>query len=328
MGALSGDPDRLAAALAQIAWTLSPLVPGPIQVQVNGEPLPGAPRSIRRAGYAHFLPPTLSGASPDGFFMRDGALHRLKPETHPVVEGAPGQPGKGFTSPAVSGTAAHAKVAALGAQGGLFTADMAQGSRWEQWISGAPGTLTPPSWDPYEVVWTAENAASGLRVWAAQGSPAERVVIPEDMASARVSALRVSRDGARVAMIVDRGNGPEVQVGAIVRGGALVGGRFDQLETLVEPKKDQQILDIAWKDGQNLVVLSGSKNGKVYTGYAIGDGRAEAPKSAANATTISALNDSIVAGDKISGEVQSWDGKKNEWKTEIKSGAATPVYPG
>jgi hypothetical protein len=157
------------------------------------------------------------------------------------------------------------------------------------------------------------------------------VTVPSGLASAHVSALRVSRDGARAAMIVDNGGGTELQIGAIIREGD---GRVDELQTLIEAKPDQKILDVAWMDWQRLAVLSETKNGRVYTVYSITDGKPDAPKSAADFTTISAVGDSILGskaagGDdgRDGGEVLSWDGKKNEWKTEIKDGAATPVYP-
>lgn len=325
MGSLI-DPDRLRAASAQLAWTLRQLVPGPIQIRVNGEPLTGVSQSIKWGSYPSFNPATQAGGQA-AYFMRAGVLHRISPEAnHPAVEGAPGRT-TGFTSPAVSGFESEAKVAALADHGGLQVAEMAAGSRWTEWLHGAKGTLTPPSWDRYGFVWTTENKENDLRVWAVKDGNPTRVAVPSELAVAHVSKLRVSRDGARVAMIVDSGDGPEVKVGAIMRNEDGRIERVDEIQKVIEAKEDQTIPDIAWKDGQRLVVLSGTKNGRVYTVYSITSGRSEAPKSAAPLTTISAAGDSILGSSAKGGEVLSWDSKKNRWKTEIKDGASTPVYP-
>ncbi|WP_066932974.1 LpqB family beta-propeller domain-containing protein [Microtetraspora fusca] len=331
--AVIGDRlDQFRAVCAQLAWTLNQVIPGQsIQIQVNGEPLPGDGRSIKWQNYPEFNPAVLTGEQP-AYFMRGGVLRRIDHEADdPVVEGAAGQKTMGFSSPAISGTDRKAKVAALGDDGAVYVTSMAEDSRWDKWIGGAKGSiLTPPSWDRYGAVWTAENIPGELRVWTAYGAAPQRVLIPADIAAANVEALRVSRDGARVAMIVDSGHGPEVRTGPILRDEGNL--RIGELRTLVEAKEGQRIYDVAWKDGQHVVVLSERKKGggRVYTAYSVTDGRSEEPKSAAQVSSISAAGDSLLAGSDDGGdggEVLSWDGKKSEWVTEAKDGASTPVYP-
>ncbi|WP_084516677.1 LpqB family beta-propeller domain-containing protein [Microtetraspora niveoalba] len=332
--AVIGDRlDQLRAVCAQLAWTLNQVIPGQsIQIQVNGEPLPGDGRSIKWQNYPEFNPAVLTGDQA-AYFMKDGVLHRMDHDAgDPVVEGAPGQKTMAFTSPAVSGTERKAKVAALGDDGAVYVASMSEDSRWDKWIGGTKGsTLTPPSWDRYGAVWTAENIAGELRVWTAYGAAPQRVMIPADVASANVEVLRVARDGARVAMIVDSGHGPELRTGPILRDEGNL--RIGELRTLLEAKEGQTILDVAWKDAQHVVVLYESRKGdRVYTTYSVTDGRSEEPKSAAHVSTISAAGDSLLAGGGDAGdgdadEVLSWDGKKSEWVTEAKDGASAPVYP-
>ncbi|MEV0967421.1 LpqB family beta-propeller domain-containing protein [Microtetraspora glauca] len=324
--------DQIRAVSAQLAWTLNQVIPGQsIQIQVNGEPLPTDARGIKFQNYPEFNPAVLTGDQP-AYFMKGGVLRRVDHDAgDPVVEGAPGQKTMEFTSPAISGTERRAKVAALGDDGAVYVADMTtEESRWDKWIAGVKGsTLTPPSWDRYGAVWTAENVAGELRVWAAYGPAPQRVMIPAEIASANVEALRVARDGARVAMIVDSGHGPELKAGPVLRDEGNL--RIGELRTLVEAKEGQSILDVAWKDGQHVVVLSQSKKGgRVCTTYSVTDGRSEEPKSAAHVSSISAAGDSLLAGSDDGGdggEVLSWDGKKSEWATEVKDGAGSPVYP-
>ncbi|MFF3664383.1 LpqB family beta-propeller domain-containing protein [Microtetraspora malaysiensis] len=334
MAVIGDRSDQLRAVCAQLAWTLGQVVPGQsIQIQVNGEPLPGDGRSIKSQNYPEFNPAVLTGEQP-AYFMRGGVLHRIDHDADdPVVEGVAGQKTMGFSSPAISGTDRMAKVAALGDDGAVYVSSMTEDSRWDKWMGGTKGsTLTPPSWDRYGAVWAAENIAGELRVWTAYGAAPQRVLIPADIAEANVEALRVARDGARVAMIVDNGHGPEVRTGPIIRDEG--NPRIGELRTLVEAKEKQRILDVAWKDGQHVVVLSDSpKGGRVYTVYSVTDGRSEEPKSAAQVSTISAAGDSLLAGSDDSGdsgdggEVLSWDAKKSQWVTEAKDGASTPVYP-
>ncbi|GLW96000.1 LpqB family beta-propeller domain-containing protein [Microtetraspora sp. NBRC 16547] len=331
MATIGSQHEQLRAVSAQLAWTLKQVIPGQsIQIQVNGEPFPADGRTIKWQSYPEFNPADLTGDQA-AYFMRGGVLHRVDHDAgDPVVEGAPGQKTMGFTFPAISGTERQARVAALGEDGAVYVSSMTEDSRWDKWIAGTKGsTLTPPSWDRYGAVWTAENIAGELRVWTAYGAAAQRVLVPADIAEANVEALRVARDGARVAMIVDSGHGPEVRTGPIIRDEGNL--RIGELRTLVEAKESQRILDVAWKDGQHVVVLSDSlKGGRVYTAYSVTDGRSEEPKSAAHVSTISAAGDSLLAGGEDGGdggEVLSWDGKKSEWVTKAKDGASMPVYP-
>ncbi len=119
--------------------------------------------------------------------------------------------------------------------------------------------LTPPSWDPLGTVWTTSRTEAGSAVWAVRPGEAQarRVSAPE-LDDQQVVALRVARDGVRVAVILDEANsGRSLFLGRIERADdtLALGGLRRAESTLVD------VADVAWADADRMAVLGQEPNG-------------------------------------------------------------------
>ncbi|MBO3745050.1 GerMN domain-containing protein [Streptosporangiaceae bacterium NEAU-GS5] len=330
-GLLDIRSDQMNAMKAQLAWTLGDLVAGRIiEVRVNGEPFRGG-LTFKPTEWNAYDPNVLT-SSPDAFYMQGGVL-RLASEKGPgdPVGGAAGQGTMPFTDPAVS--AQSQRVAARADGNGIWVADMVAGSQWQQWIKGTD--VTPPSWDRYGAVWTAIRVSdTETQVFTAvgPGNP-HRVTIPPDLTGAKFKALRVSRDGARVAMIVDDGSGPQVKIGTIVRSGIAAG--IQEVQSLVPPRTGL-INAIAWQDAATLLVLSKGKASQELAAWSVLEGEKENnqtirldPKS--DIQSIAGAPDRVLASTEPdqdnAGEVRLYDDTKGTWVRVVGDAATAPVYP-
>jgi hypothetical protein len=311
---------------AQLAWTLQRLASGSIiEVQVNGEPWPPSGMRIQTGESSGFDPNVLS-PHPEAYFMKDGRLHRLSGnDQSPQVLGPAGQKSREITHPAVSGEATP-RVAALSA-GGVWVAGVDGGGQWQRWIKG--DSLTAPSWDRYGDVWSVERVGSRQsRVWHARSGQPRQMRVP-DLEKADVSALKVARDGVRVAVVADAGSGQQVRVGSIDRENDTMGG----WETLDATTVGSEVVDIAWQDFRTLLVLTkDNKQNRELTVWNVTDGTQQTsgtPKSDARIRTITAAPDGrLLAGADEDGEILVWEpDKKKDWRSLVNGGAITPVYP-
>ncbi|GGM87014.1 lipoprotein LpqB [Thermopolyspora flexuosa] len=311
---------------AQLAWTLRGLASGrTVEVLVNGEPWPGGGLRIELDRYAGYDPNVL-GQQPEAYFMRNGRLHRLTWNGDPgVAPGVAGKKTRAVRRPAISGNA-NTYVAALG-DDGIYVAPLADEGEWQRWVRGRD--LTPPSWDRYDEVWTVERVGEQRsRVWRSNGSTQRHVQAPE-LENKHVSALKVARDGVRVAVVADDGLAQRVYVGAIDRDG----GRIDGLLPLDATASGVEVVDIAWQDAQTLLVLTrDNKQNRELTAWDVTDGTqltSAGLKADSRIRTITAApNGRLLAGTGDDGEILMWDpDKKKEWMATAMRGADTPAFP-
>ncbi|GGO12313.1 lipoprotein LpqB [Microbispora rosea subsp. aerata] len=320
----SVPPDRLDALKAQLVWTLGELVTGrTVEIRVNGETGP----RFRPADYAGYDPNVLTG-SLQAFYMQGGRLLQFKEKGDGTpVPGAAGEQAGKFTQPAVSGTDRFPPlVAALLNGDGVYVAPMAPGSQWQRWIAGKD--MSPPSWDRYGAVWSAERVNSHeSRVWTADNGRAHEVDIDDELSYGRIVELRVSRDGARVAAIVDNGLGTSVKIGTIVRNGQQT--RIEAVRTLIEPRDARKIKDIAWQDAADLLVLSEGSSGQELTTWSVMEGIIpnDGPiKLDSKIKSIAAVPDHVLA-EADEGQVLAYSMDKHTWTPRAENGATNPVYP-
>ncbi|GII53323.1 lipoprotein LpqB [Planotetraspora thailandica] len=322
--------DRIDAMKAQLAWTLGDLVTGrTIEIRVDGEPFRGTGLRFSPRDTSQFDPNVLP-AQPQAYYMQDGKLQRVKEKGGEAVGGAAGEQGTKFTSPAVSAESPP-RVAALVGGEGVWVATTVVGSQWQRWIPGRKDTLTPPSWDRYGAVWSAEwYGGKQTRVWQAQEGQPHRVGLPADLETRRILALRVSRDGARVAMIVQEGRGESLEIGTIARI-----GQEAQIENVqkLDSRSNQDIVDIAWQDAASLLVLSQGKGGQELSTWSVMEGM-EVPDAAIKldaqaeiGSIVGAPPDYVLASADYDGEIRTYNVDKKAWVALAKDGATDPVYP-
>ncbi|MEO3808666.1 LpqB family beta-propeller domain-containing protein [Sphaerisporangium sp. B11E5] len=321
--AVRDSADREALS-AQLAWTLKPMTESRrIEVRVNGETFPGGAFIIDPRDYDRFNPDVLSGEA-QAYFLQQGKLHVIdKERENPVLPGPGDAQGRRFTDLAVS-YERSAKIAALAQDGGVWVSGMAPGSQWQRWIPGAKPTA--PSWDRYGFVWSVVRDDGTSKVYRSGGpsGPPTLVAAPQ-LTPTDVSAFRVARDGARVAVISDDGHGQRVLVGTIDRAKLQV----QNLRVLVPAEDAQEISDIAWRDASTLLVLTKKKSERELTPWSVTQGiRADTAKAASRIESITAAPDPLpVLAGTADGGIVAWDPQKKQWTTLVKSGASPPVYP-
>ncbi|MEV5742670.1 LpqB family beta-propeller domain-containing protein [Microbispora rosea] len=316
--------DRLDALKAQLVWTLGELVTGrTVEIRVNGE----SGRRFRPADYARYDPNVLTG-SLQAYYMQGGRLLQFKEKGDGTpVPGAAGEQTGKFSQPAVSNPNNYPPlVAALLNGDGVYVAPMAPGSQWQRWIAG--GDMSPPSWDRYGAVWSAERVnPHESRVWMAENGRARRVDIDDELSYGRIIELRVSRDGARIAAIVDDGLGTSVKIGTIVRNGLQT--RIESVRTLIEPRDARKIKDIAWQDAADLLVLSEGSSGQELANWSVMEGVVpnDGPiKLDSKIKSIAAVPDHVLAA-ADEGQVLTYSVDKHAWTPRADNGSTDPVYP-
>jgi hypothetical protein len=139
----------------------------------------------------------------------------------------------------------------------LYVGDTNDGSKVRQVLKAEKGaTLLRPSWDRYGNLWIVQNKDRASTLW--RLSPGEkqavRLASPAELRRGQqIKALRVARDGVRVAALVDDGSQTEIQIGRITP---------DDSDDDTSPLGFHSInaelgsvVDLAWRDADTLAVL-------------------------------------------------------------------------
>ncbi|MCU1689611.1 MAG: Lipoprotein LpqB, beta-propeller domain-like protein [Pseudonocardiales bacterium] len=251
-------PDAVPKVAAQLAYTFGPISNAAIRIVENGSPIQilGKNGTFRRADFASYSPdPT---ASSQVLYIRDGAVVHA-PGSDPVT-GSAGTGTLGLVSVASSGDETL-QLAAVGGPGGQ-SLWIGAGDALLQPVAlpegTAPGPLSRPSW-----------ASRAGEVWVSDGEHLIRAprtgpatIVPILLraggnADGTISAVRMSRDGARVAMIYGSGDERSLWIGSVVRTGSEV-----RIEPLTKITASNYVLsDVAWSDSTRLLI-TGSLDGE------------------------------------------------------------------
>lgn len=321
---LAGDfSDRPAdsALAAQLQWSLRDVAKGrTIEVKLNGEPFyDSGTLQISPKEFDNWVP------APDEtvYYVADGRVHMMnRAGTGATVAGTAGQKKNDtYTDPALS--AGGRFLAVKAGENGIWGSQVGSDAPWKEWIKGTD--LTSPTWNMDGSLWvvdrTAPNASHVIRYDKDDPVP-QTPIKAADLESTWVDRFEVARDGVRVAAVVRHDDGMSVQVGAIVGTGATQ--RLDHFQTLLTTveKKQERVLDLAWRDAAHLLVLVGSKAGATVMEVSIGDGKVTPVTSDKRITSITALGERMLAGtaDDEEAEVLEFDGTKREWETKAKGG--------
>jgi hypothetical protein len=237
-------PQMRAAASAQIVWTLNQLgVPG-VQLFNEGQPLklPGRDDVQHLRDWNSYDPDSLPVAA-SGYFIRNGAIWTTDGHALPGMSG--------YHARAIGISAdltGIAVIASVGSDRGLYVGPV-RGPLTRRLVAD---TLTTPTWDAETgSVWTVRNGTEVLQL-SRRGT--QNPVAADDLASlGTVSVLRLSRDGARVALVAGPPGNQKLYVGSVNRtGGATIGGL-----TAITPDL-HNVADVAWSLADTLIVLTRS----------------------------------------------------------------------
>ncbi|WP_157250462.1 LpqB family beta-propeller domain-containing protein [Nonomuraea typhae] len=279
-----------------------------IEVVLNGEPFISA---FRDDVTENLYPSTESPA----YYTSGGAVYYTGTGQdgagNPIL-GPAGQ-ANGYTGAAISKFGE--RVAAVGGDG-IYAVDVTAEGQWNRVMQG---TFTAPSWHRDGSLWAYETRSGHVMRSDLSGAPPAPVAAP-DLDGTDVTQLRVSRDGVRVAVGV---GGQEVRVGAITGGGAeLTLGNF---QSLLSVDEDETVQDIAWRDGEHLLVLVKGKAGQTLKEIDVGDGETVTLTSDKRLKTIAALGKKIMAGTEDEAEVLEF--KEQGWTSKVKGNVQAPLFP-
>ncbi|MET9340175.1 LpqB family beta-propeller domain-containing protein [Nonomuraea sp. NPDC003804] len=328
-GRFKQDPPPAEALMKQLQWSLREVTKGrSIEVRLNGDTFyDSTPLVIGPKDNDGWPRPPESKV----YFVQNGQLMWLGAKGAGLaVPGPVGQLGEEYKEPAIApGPLAKGDpteyVAALKSDGrSIWTNRLSPESQWQEAIKGTD--LTPPSWNWNGTLWTVDriddHTSYVLRHDSANHEqPVTRVAAPE-LNGKRVTAFKVARDGTRVAAVVSDGGALSVMVGVIA------GDRLDHFQTLLTTGETEEIKDLAWSDSEHLIALVGSSSGSTPTEIDISNGQLRQLAADKRITSISALNERLVAG--TDGE----DGGKvlelvqDKWvDTKVQAGTQSPTFP-
>jgi len=259
---LSGLADRGAAAQAgasaQIVWTLSQLGDAPaVEVYDDGQPLTvdGVGAVQRIQNWRSYDPDSLP-LDTSGYFIRRGAVW--------TTDGGPtpGPAGRGaYQALSVGVSTDLSRLAVVGRlrNGVALYVGPARGVLTRRLTASA---LADPTWDTATGrVWTVRNGTEIIQV-PARGLPVQ-VMAPGLDRQQGIGAIRLARDGSRVALLVGSPGARVLYVGAVSSSGSGV----TELRSIAP--RLTNVIDVTWASADSLVVLTTKGAGEASM-YSVG----------------------------------------------------------
>jgi len=240
-------PEQVALA-AQLVWTLAKRfsVRG-IRVLADGRPLRVQSDSglVGRDAYTSYDPRVLTTPVP-GYYLADGSLRAIGA---PVPDGPAARPGAGLLSAAVSTDLGRLAAVRHGTPGAQLIVGPRIGPLTVRYTAR---TMTRPSWEAgAAAVFVAADGRTVLRV--PLSGAAAQVPAPGLERVGAVSALVLSRDGVRIAVVAGVPGRGHLLVGVLSRAGTQVA--LAGLREVAAQLTD--VADVAWTDEAELLVLAG-----------------------------------------------------------------------
>lgn len=320
---------ELANMSAQLVWTLRQLPEmRQMQFQVNGTSVdvPGASGGSGtqlRTDFSDRDPSGLQGGESQPYFIRDGRVYLLAGSKPTPADGPAGSGVVRLRHPAISFD--QLSTAALAPKGDrLYVAGLSDSGKLVERYRGK--ALTAPSYDRYGDAWFADRRGDHSDVYLFDRDMNRRTVTSDVLAGNPVYALRVARDGTRVAALVGHGKMSKVMIGPIIwsGGGKVRIGQMRQIGTDLA-----EVSDIAWRDADTLVALGQGPRGAVqpYTLPANGTQASATGYAGPAARTITAAPQSapLLVG---TGTGEIWRGVKDDNNWQRSTEGTDPAYPG
>jgi hypothetical protein len=201
-----------------------------------------------------------------------------------------------------------------------------------------PGaTFTQPSWDRLGNLWVVETTNDHSWLWIKEPGKSPTRVDRWDLDNSKVLALRVARDGVRVAAIVQADKHAQIRLGRIAGYGT---GKLTA-DNFLPISSDVDAIDLAWADADELAVLGRTDQAGQALPYTVpvsgGTSRPIGTGTQGNMRTITAAPNSPVL---VSGQVTGKDSTADQvcrlhdpndqlfsqWDCPV--AGADPAYPG
>jgi hypothetical protein len=186
--------------------------------------------------------------------------------------------------------------------------------------------LTRPSWDGTGAVWVASGPANGpSAVWVVRdGQQPLAVELPPEISAGSITALRVARDGTRVAVVMRAANASRLFLGRIERSAAATSAVALRGVYEVDPALTE-VLDASWQDSSSLAVLMSDGSGLRQVTVMTVDGfRALPVPGLPDAVSIAAAPGDRLLAATADGRLFQYSGASWVFVTR----GAEPAYPG
>jgi hypothetical protein len=256
----------LSEICAQIVWTLAPLSQT-VEIRVDGAPVDinGVPPQQTREDWAAFDPDAVP-LDAVGHYLSGGGVHTVV--TGAPIPGPAGTGAYGLSSAAVSaeprtgklsflvGVRSDASGAALFA--GPYDKDLAQ-------VLNARSLSAPTVAATRSEAWVVRDGTDVVRVPA--GAAPQAVSAPTLQGLGRADVLRLSPDGVRAALVVAGPSGSGLYVGTVVR---AEDGSVELRDLRGVTPSLSQVIDVAWRDSGNLIVLASDQRQDRVDPYTVG----------------------------------------------------------
>ncbi|HEU5156252.1 MAG TPA: LpqB family beta-propeller domain-containing protein [Streptosporangiaceae bacterium] len=257
----------LSGMSAQLMWTLRQLPEVTrMRLEIDGEPV--SPPGVGTTQQPHDWRNNDADVTPQRshpVYLRadDGQLQELNGD-HPEAVGRPGA--VRLYHPAAS--IDERFVAGLNeSRTAVLTSDVGGGT--PRRVLDAPdpdGRFITPSWDRLGALWMVENHRGGSRLWVKEQGRTPIPIRLWDLRGQRLKALRVARDGVRVAVIVEMNGNEQIQMGRIVREPAGVTSVSNFLPVSSEIV---DAADLAWHNANELAVLGSTQRQPLMVPYQV-----------------------------------------------------------
>ncbi len=133
--------------------------------------------------------------------------------------------------------------------------------------------FTAPSWDGLGNLWVADRDPAHPRLLMLRDGTPTEVSVP-NLADGRISALRVSADGVRIALLVTRGNRTTLQLGRVERSGTPDHPVVAVTELRAVAPQLEDVEAASWAGESRLVVVGRRSRGVQQLQYVDTDGSA------------------------------------------------------
>jgi hypothetical protein len=265
--ALPVDPAPVLSEIcAQIVWTLSPMT-RTVQIRVDGQAvdIPGVPVEQTVEDWAVYDPDAVP-LDAVGHYLSGGALHTVT--SGAATPGPAGTGAYGLTSAAVSADPRTGKLSFLVGVGsdpagaalyaGPYDKDLAP-------VLTATTLSAPTVAATRSEAWVVRDGRDVVRVPA--GAAPQAVNAPTLQGLGRADVLRLSPDGVRAAVVVNGPGGRSLYVGTVVRADD---GSVELRDLRAIAPSLARVVDVAWRDSGNLLVLASDQREDRIDPYAVG----------------------------------------------------------
>ncbi|SNS02003.1 Sporulation and spore germination [Geodermatophilus pulveris] len=333
-GIADAPPARLAELSAQLVWTLGQLTSvRSVEVLADGDPLAldGVP-AVQTVDTWAALDPDAAPVDAVGHYLVDGALWTAAetpaPAPGPAGAGAYGLSGAAVaTDPSTGQLTGMVGVAERDGQATLLTGRY--GGDLTPVLTS--GSLTVPTVAATrEEFWLVRDGSTVVRLPA--GAPPQAVNAVTLPGLGRATALQLSPDGVRAAVVVEDGPRQSVHVGTVVRSDDGPVALRDWRE--VTPTLGE-VTDVAWRTAGSLLLLAGDSGRERTAPYTVGvDGwdlspvpTAGLPSQATRVAAAPGRPPLVSAG----GTIWEWQAAGGTWVTLVRGQqpqpGTEPLYP-